>query len=109
MICKQGDIIQVSFDPSVGHEPRKTRPGVVVSCDRFNLMSSLTMVTPITSTDNGYPLHIPITGHDDIHGCVCVEQIRALDLQHRRCEHIGIMNEHDMARILEAIGAVYDI
>ena len=44
MICEQGAIIEVSFDPTVGHEPQKRRPAVVVSTDGCNRMSSLSLI-----------------------------------------------------------------
>ena len=62
-IYDQGDIIEVSFDPSIGHEPQKKRPAVVVSTYDFNMRSSLTFVAPITSTFNKYPLHVPQPFH----------------------------------------------
>lgn len=110
MICAQGDIIVVSFDTSRGHEPQKTRPALVVSTDGFNLMSSLTMVAPITSRNNRYPLHVPITDEGcGAQGCVCVEQMRALDLNNRRCHKLGSLSEDDMAEVLSVVGAVFGI
>lgn len=31
MVFEQGDIIEVDFDPTRGHEPQKKRPALVVS------------------------------------------------------------------------------
>ena len=109
MFFSQGDVIEVSFDPSVGHEPQKTRPGLVVSTDQFNRMSSMTMVAPITSTDSGYPLHVRITDNDDVWVCVCVEQTRAKDLSARRCRKNGALNDVDMSAVLDVVGAIYGI
>lgn len=108
MICRQGEIVMVDFNPSAGHEPAKMRPAVVVSCDRSNLMPSPTMVTPVTSTDNGHPLHVRIH-HPDVTGRACVEQASAVDLTARRCEHIGTMREDDMNEIPNLLGAVHGI
>ena len=77
----QGDIIRVDFDPSAGHEQIKRRYAVVVSNAAFNRICNLTMVCPITSTDNGYPLHVdlqePTTllGTSAITGFVQIEQL----------------------------------
>ena len=30
-LYEQGDIIEVDFDPTLGHEPKKMRPAIVVS------------------------------------------------------------------------------
>ena len=104
----QGDIVQVSFDPSIGHEQRKTRPAVVVSADDFNLRSSMTMVVPITSTDNGYPMHVAIECKA-VYGWACVEQARALDLQARRCRKVGEVDAEAMSAILGRVGAMFGI
>jgi len=106
---EQGDVIQVSFDPSLGHEPQKLRPAVVVSTTRSNVVSSLTFVAPITSVDNGFPLHVKISSDIDVVGCVCVEQIRSFDLVARPCKLVGKLNEADMSGVLERVGAVFGI
>lgn len=109
-IFSQGDIIDVSFDPSLGHEPAKRRPGVVVSTDGFNMHSSMTFVAPITSTRNAYPLHLPIEVEEaDVYGCVCVEQTRAMDLSVRPCRKLGELRVDDMNALLNILGSVFGI
>lgn len=44
-----GSIWLIQFDPSVGTEIRKTRPGVVISGDIFNAGRSKVTVLPLTS------------------------------------------------------------
>jgi len=107
MVYSQGDIVEISFDPSLGHEPQKRRPALVVSDDAFNRMSSLVFLAPITSTMSSYPLHIALPEDCDVHGAVCVEQIRSLDLSVRKHEKVGSLDSETMAVVLEAIGAVF--
>jgi mRNA interferase MazF len=45
----QGEIYLVNFDPSVGHEYRKTRPAVVIQSEEISDISSLVTVMPISS------------------------------------------------------------
>ena len=45
---KQGEIWLVCFDPSVGHEFRKTRPALIISSDILLHYSNLTTVMAIT-------------------------------------------------------------
>lgn len=109
-IFDQGDIIEVNFSPSIGHEPARRRPALVVSADAFNLRSSMTFVAPITSTNNGYPLHVPVRTEDaDLHGYVCVEQTRAMDLSARPCEKVGEISVDDMNEVLNLLGSVFGI
>lgn len=109
-VFNQGDLIEVSFDPSLGHEPAKRRPGLVVSADDFNIGSSMTFVAPVTSTRNHYPYHVPIEVDEaDLRGCVCVEQTRAMDLSARPCKKLGELGVDEMNEVLNLLGSVFGI
>ena len=109
MFYSQGDIIEVSFDPSLGHEPQSRRPALVISDDEFNGMSSLIFLAPITTKLSGYPLHIVLPKDCDIDGAVCIEQSRPLDLNARKHERICRLDEATMSTVLEALGAVFGL
>lgn len=108
MLCEQGEIIYVDFEPHVGHEPSKYRPALVLSSSVMNTHSSMTIVCPITSTDNGYPMHAPISA-DEICGFACVEQMRAVDLSASKCRHVTFAAEDEMNEVLSLVGAAFDI
>ena len=99
----QGDIVHVPFDPTVGHEPRKSRPALVVSNDEFNALSSLIVVAPITSNDNGFPMHVRIRQGGRVSGCICIEQIRSLDLLAREALIVGHLDAETMNTVLHLI------
>ena len=113
MLFEQGDFIEVNFDPTVGHEPQKLRPALVVSVGHFNnVVSSLTMVCPITSTVNGHPLHVELPAGCVVSGCVCVEALRAVDLANplRAARQLGECADQDtMGKVLDALGAIFDL
>lgn len=113
MMFNQGDLIEVNFNPTVGHEPQKNRPALIVSEGYFNnVLSSLTVVCPITSTDNGHPLHIAIKEGNAVEGHVCVEAIRAIDLDdpRRSARQLNAsLDRETMAMVLEALGAIFGI
>ena len=44
MICEQGDIVSINFDPSLRHEPAGRHYAVVISPWEVNRMSALTWV-----------------------------------------------------------------
>lgn len=112
-LYEQGDIIEVDFDSTLGYEPKKMWPALVISVGYFNnVLSSLTVVCPITSTVNGHPLHVEIANGNAVHGCVCLEQIRAIDLSSpkRRTKKTGLsMDTETMTRVLDGIGAMFGI
>ena len=71
MLFEQGDLIEVNFSPTIGHEPQRRRPALVVSVGYFNnVISSLTVVCPITSIANGHPLHIELDTNNAVKGWV---------------------------------------
>lgn len=109
MFYSQGDILEVSFDPSLGHEPRSRRPALVISDNEFNRMSSLVFLAPITSTLSGYPLHIELPYDCDVHGAICIEQSRSLDLDARKHQKVCSLDEETMSKVLESIGAVFGL
>lgn len=106
---KCGDVVWADLDPSAGHEQNKRRPLIVVSNDKFNAHCSLTMAVPITSTDSGYPLHIPVgtvptegTG-TPLKGFAEIEQLKSLDLQARNAVLVGRIDEKGMDKILSMV------
>ena len=113
MMFEQGDFIEVSFDPSLGHEPQKSRPALVLSEGYFNnVASSLTVVCPISSIDNKHPMHIRIREGNIVNGVICVEQLRALDLNNRKraVRHLGeSVDEDTMSEVLSVVGAIFGI
>ncbi|MDR2587337.1 MAG: type II toxin-antitoxin system PemK/MazF family toxin [Coriobacteriales bacterium] len=96
MIYRQGDIIEVDFSPSKGHEAQKRRPCIVVSNEAYNISNSTTLVCPITSTSNNHYLHFPVEQGYAIDGFIVIEQIKSFDLDarptklvdHYRPEHL---------------------
>jgi len=49
MVAEFGSVVLVNFDPSKGHEIKKTRPAVVVSNDVINFKSPLSVIVPLTT------------------------------------------------------------
>ena len=83
-MVKQGDIIKLDFNPQTGHEQSGYRPAVVLSNNFFNQKTNLTIVCPITNTNNKFPLHIPLDERTQTTGVILCEHIKALDLTSRQ-------------------------
>ena len=107
-VLEQGDIIEVDFNPSMGHEPAKSCPAIVVTDYSFNSRSSLVGVVPIQSTNNGYPLHVPVD-EMGLHGFACVEMARNIDVESRGCRHIGYADDKTMRTIMSYIRGMYGL
>lgn len=82
-MVKQGTIIKINLNPQLGHEQAGYRPAVVISNNIFNKKTNLSIVCPITNTDNRFPLHIPLDNRTKTTGVILCEHIRALDLNSR--------------------------
>ncbi|WEV76107.1 type II toxin-antitoxin system PemK/MazF family toxin [Bifidobacterium sp. ESL0800] len=106
----KGDVICTDFDPSRGHEQTKRRYAVVVSNNQYNTRCALTMICPITSNDNGYPLHFSmdeldartVNGQRAVSGFVEVEQLKALDLNARNTAYIGKIPDRNVDTLTQA-------
>src|ERR1039457_2287312 len=81
---KRGDIYLVSLDPTLGHEQQGTRPVLVVSPDKFNTLTRVPIVVPITSGGNfarmaGFAVSLDGSGTRTT-GVARCDQPRPLDL-----------------------------
>jgi mRNA interferase MazF len=57
----RGQVWLMNLDPTVASEQAGTRPGVVVSADRFNsLPIRHAIVIPLTTRDRGLPHHVAV-------------------------------------------------
>ncbi|MDF7638676.1 type II toxin-antitoxin system PemK/MazF family toxin [Lactobacillus sp. ESL0791] len=105
----QGDIIWLSFDPSLGHEQKGHRPALVVSSDDFTLLTrSLVKLIPISTTKNKFPLHIPLPSDLKTQGVAEVQQETTLDLSYRRWKKVEHVDEKFLDKILQLIKETYE-
>ena len=71
---RQGDLVEFDFSLSVGHEAAGRRPGLVVSFDEFNYQTSMMLVCPVTTANNGSPLHMELPDTlDERYGYIAAE------------------------------------
>lgn len=104
-MVNQGQIIRINFSPQSGHEQRGTRPALVVSNDFFNEKTNMTIVCPITNTDNKFPLHVPLDERTVTTGVVLCEHIRSMDIQARGYTVIEELPADLLEKVLEIVQA----
>jgi len=90
---RRGDIYLINFDPTVGAEIKKTRPGLVVQNDIANRFSPITIVAAVTSrvAQVLYPTEVCLRrgeGGLDVDSVVLLNQIRSVDKQ-RLIQRLG--------------------
>ena len=104
-MVKQGQIIRINFSPQSGHEQRGSRPALVVSNDFFNEKTNMTIVCPITNTNNKFPLHVTLDERTVTTGVVLCEHIRSMDIQARGYTVIEELPADLLEKVLEIVQA----
>lgn len=94
---KQGEIYLVQWDPSLGHEFKKTRPGIVLSSERVLRQSNLVSFLPITTTTHS-PIQEDILIQKNEKNRLLMDSL--IKVQH--------VSSFDKTRIVRHIGDVSD-
>ena len=102
-MVKQGTIIKINFNPQLGHEQAGYRPAVVISNNIFNKKTNLSIVCPITNTNNYFPLHIPLDERTKTTGVILCEHIKALDLNSRTYQIIESLPKDILENVIDII------
>src|SRR5947208_3326024 len=84
---ERGDIYLVSLDPTAGHEQQGKRPVLVISPGKFNRLTGVPVVLPITTGGRfartaGFAVALTRAGTQTA-GVVRCDQPRAIDLRVR--------------------------
>ena len=101
---KRGDVVEVNLDPTVGSEAKKTRPCVVIQNDVGNKFSPVTIVAPITGSENVpkmFPVYVFVpkgNGGLSKDSVVQCDQTRAVD-ETRIVATLGALPAPIMARV----------
>lgn len=108
-MVKQGSIIKINFNPQSGHEQAGYRPGLVVSNDFFNQKTSMTIVCPITNTNNKFPLHVPLDSRTKTTGVVLCEQLKALDVEARGYRFVEMLPGDILENVIDIVFSEIEI
>ena len=101
-MVNQGDIIKINFNPQLGHEQTGYRSALVVSNNFFNENAKLAILCPITTSDNQFPLHIPLDHRTKTKGFILCEHLKTVDLNAKKFSLIEKIP-------LDILRQVYDI
>lgn len=102
-MVKQGTIIKINFNPQSGHEQAGYRPAVVISNNFFNQKANLSIVCPITNTNNHFPLHISLDERTKTTGVILCEHIKSLDLNSRTYQEIEELPKDILDRVIDVV------
>jgi mRNA-degrading endonuclease toxin of MazEF toxin-antitoxin module len=107
---KRGDIYLVSLDPTKGHEQQGTRPVLIVSPDRFNTLTRVPIVVPITSggafaRTAGFA--VSLTSATRTAGVIRCDQPRPLDIAARKGRKIDSVPQHILDDVLARLATLF--
>lgn len=108
-MVKQGSIIKINFSPQSGHEQSGYRPAVVVSNTFFNMKTNMTIVCPITNTNNNFPLHIPLDNRTATTGVILCEHIKSLDISARQYKLIEQLPNDILQNVIDVVFSEIEI
>ena len=104
---KRGEVYLVNFDPTVGAEIKKTRPGLILQNDIANRHSPVTIVAAVTSKLDAplYPTEVLVRAPEaglNADSVVLLNQLRTVDRQ-RLVKRLGTVKADTMTRVNRAI------
>jgi mRNA-degrading endonuclease toxin of MazEF toxin-antitoxin module len=109
---KRGEIWLVRLDPVEGHEQTRRRPVLIVSPEKFNHLTKVPVVLPITNGGNfartaGFA--VPLTGAGtQITGVVRCDQPRALDLGARGGKKLESVPAAILDEVLARLAPIFE-
>lgn len=112
--CSRGTILQITLDPTAGHEIKMSRPCLVVQNDIGNKYSPITVVVPIEGAEHVpkiYPVNVFIPNgeggleRDSVALC---NQIRCVD-EVRFGKVYGVVSRETMEKVELAIKISLDL
>jgi mRNA interferase MazF len=104
-IPERGDLIWLTFNPSLGREQRSRRPALVLSSRYYNERVGLALVCPITSQKKGYPFEVPILD-GEVSGVILADHVRSVDWKHRKGAFIGNVSSETVSQVRERLVAL---
>jgi mRNA-degrading endonuclease toxin of MazEF toxin-antitoxin module len=109
---ERGDIYLVSLDPAAGHEQQGKRPVLVISPGKFNRVTGVPVILPVTTGGNfartaGFAVSLTGAGTKTT-GVVRCDQPRALDLRARGAKRLESIPEHVVDEVLSKVSPLFE-
>lgn len=109
---ERGDIYLVSLDPAAGHEQQGRRPVLIISPAKFNRLTGVPVVLPITTGGGfartaGFAVSLAGAGTKTT-GVVRCDQPRALDLRARKANKLETVPDYIVDEVLSKVGPLFE-
>ena len=109
---ERGDVYLVSLDPTAGHEQKGKRPVLVISPGKFNRLTGVPVVLPVTGGGGfartaGFAVSLMGAGTQTT-GVVRCDQPRALDLRARGAKKLETVPDHIIDEVMSKFGPLFE-
>ena len=109
---ERGDIYLVSLDPTAGDEQQGKRPVLLISPGKFNRLTGVPVVLPITTGGSfartaGFAVSLTGTGMRTV-GVVRCDQPRAVDLRARGAKKLETVPDQIIDEMLSKVGPLFE-
>ena len=102
----RGDLVWLTFEPHAGHEQAGRRPAIVISPRRYNALSGLALLCPVTSQIKGYPFEVLLPSALPVEGVVLSDQVRSLDWRARKAARICALPSGTIEEVVGKVQAL---
>ena len=109
---ERGDVYLVSLDSTIGHEQQGKRPVLVISPEKFNRLTGVPVVLPITTGGNfarmaGFAVSLMGAGTRTT-GIIRCDQPRALDVRARGGKKLESVPDHIIDEVLSRVSPLFE-
>ncbi len=109
---ERGDVYLVSLDPTIGHEQQGKRPVLVISPGKFNRLTGVPVVLPITTGGNfarmaGFAVSLTGAGTRTT-GIIRCDQPRALDVRARGGKKLESVPDPIIDEVLSRVSPLFE-
>lgn len=105
-IPDRGDIVKLNFSPQEGHEQAGYRPAFILSPIRYNQLSSLALMCPVTNQSKGFPFEVTLIEGMKTTGVVLSDQVKSFDWQARQVKFVEKAPANLVDEVLAKIAAL---
>jgi mRNA interferase MazF len=105
MAVNRFEVYQVTLDPTVGSEIRKSRPCMVVSPNEMNHHIRTVIVAPMTTKGQPYPSRVAVEFRGK-QAQIVLDQIRTVDVT-RLARKLGDVDEPTRSEVLAVLAEMF--
>ncbi len=104
----RGDLAWINFEPQIGREQAKNRPGLILTDKSFNRATGLVIACPVTRTERPYGSRVALAG-TTTKGFVMVEQVKSVDWKARGAAFLEVAPLPVLDQVKQILAAILDM